>query len=887
MSAASGPDRIERPPAWAVWVARGLSALMPSEERDFVIGDLDEGFHARRERRGRALATGWYLTEAVRSTWPLLTLKLRLGWREGMMIGLEKDLRFALGVFRRSRGFAAVVVLTLAVGVGATTAVYSVIRGVLLSPLAFDHADRVVMLWGQTPDYPRMPLTVGDFNALAEGVDAFEETTAGWGNNALILGDGEPEQVSVGWVTPEYFDVLGVRPALGRGLLEGDAWAIVLSHDLWVRRHGADPSVVGRTVELPGGTFEIVGVLPADRDPNLPAFGGGLSDYDVWRLQPPEWMQGEDRSVGWLRASARLRDGVSVAQAQAEVDALVARVNETVTERDGGTDFRVNLVAVRQDLVGGLSRTLWILFAAVCGVLLIAASNVAHLTLARGEGRAGEVALRAALGGSRARLIRQLLVESGVLAAVGGIVGFGVAWVAVRSLVAIAPATLPRLDAVAVDPEVFLFALAATGTAALVFGLVPALRATRTDLAGALGDRTATATRAGMRLSRALVVAEVAVSLMLLTATGLLLRSLSGLRGVDLGFETEGIVTFALEAPRWGDTAEEAAATTSAYLESIRSVPGVRAAGFTNRVPLGGGLFSGTYRSDDMVAADADALEASFRYVTPGYLEAMGARLVAGRALRPEDGAGTVVVDELAARRLWPNGDPVGRRVQISTVAQEDLWAEVVGVIAPMKHAGVAKPAEETVLLPMLAFAHEQNFHYAAVRVSGAPLAFVEPLKEALRAVDGNAVIARVRTMRDLFDQDVAATRFASLLLSLFGAVALTLATVGLHGVMAYTMRRRTREIGIRVALGARRGSLLRKAVGSGAILVAGGMALGLLLSMGVGRVLQSVLFEVRPTDPVSLAGAAATILAVGLLGAWLPARLVLSMDPAKTLRQE
>jgi putative ABC transport system permease protein len=867
-----------------VWARRLLECVLPPAERDFVIGDLEEQFSARLQRVGRARAVAWYWGEVVRSLWPMLTYS---DWRGDVMTGMEQDIRGALRVFRRAPGFAAVVVVTVAIGVGGAAAVYSVIRGVVLAPLPFEDSERVVMLWGRTPAYPRAPLTVGDHNELALDVDAFSRVAASWGNTALLLGDGDAEQVSVGWVTPEYFSILGIRPALGRGLERGDDEAIVISHDLWVRRYGSDPGVVGRVVGLDGGSFEIVGVLPADADPNLTTFSARRADHAVWRLQPAVWTQGDDRSVGWLRSTARLRDGVTLAQAQAEVDALFERVNQTVAERDGGTDLRIDLVPVRADMVGEVSRTLWILLGAVLGVLLIAATNVAHLMLGRGELRGGEVAVRAALGGSRVRIVRQMLVESGALALAGGIAGLGVAWWGLHVLLALAPRTLPRVELVRLDGGVLAFALAATALTAMVFGLVPALRASRTDLAGALGERTRSGERSQQRLSRGLVVGQVAVSLALVTGTGLLLRSLAGLERVDLGFDTEGVVTFALQAPDWGSTGDEAAARMSEYIDRMEAVPGVNAVGFTNRVPLAGGLFTGTFRSEEMVAADSEATEASFRYVTSGYLEAMGARLVAGRSFRADDGLDVVLLDQSSAERAWPGQDPIGRRVQTSAIGEETAWAEVVGIVAPMKHAGVALDAAETVFLPMLARADQQNFRYMAVRVTGDPLSYLEPLREAARAVNVNSVVARPRTMSDLFDQDVAPTRFATFLLLVFGGVALLLATVGLHGVMSFSVRRRARELGIRLALGAEHERILRTALGSGAVLIALGIGLGAVLSLGLGRLLQSLLYEVRPSDALTIGTSALVIMAVGLVGAYLPARLVLAVDPARTLREE
>ena len=864
---------------------RLLGLVLPRSEREFVLGDLEEEFYRRATQRGRLRATIWYWGEAARSAWPLLTLT-EVG-RDGMMMGLDQDLRGAARVFRRSPGFAAVVVATLALGIGGASSVYSVLKGVVLTPLALEESERIVMLWGQSPEYERTPLTVGDYNVLAQEVDGFEAVAAAWSNYALILGEGAAEQVSVGWVTPEYFGLLRIDPLLGRAPQAGEESAVVISNDLWVRRYGADPSVVGRAVDLSGDRFEIIGVLGPDQDPNLSTFAAGRARHEVWRLQPREWTQGDDRSVGWLRATARLADGASLAQVGAEVDALMTRVNETVTDRDGGTELAIHLVPVRIDLFGGVSQTLWVLLAAVLGVLLIAASNVAHLMLGRAEMRGGEVAVRAALGGSRLRLVRQLLVEGGALAAAGGIAGLAVAWWGITGLLALAPPTLPRLELVRLDSGVFVFALLATALTAVVFAVVPALRATRTDLVTVMGDRRTTGDRNRRGISHALVVAQVGLSLTLLTGTGLLLESLNQLAREELGFRTDNIVTFALEAPSWGSSLEESAARMTAYAEALEAVPGVEGAGFTNRIPLAGGLFTGTYVSEEMAAQEAEPAQASFRYVTPGYLATMGARVVDGRDFRSDDGIDVVLIDQTAAERAWPGERAVGKRVRTSVVGEEEGWAEIVGVVAPMKHAGVADDAVHTVFMSMLARAHQMNFRYVAVRVAGEPLGYVEALGDAVRSIDGNAVLARTLTMSELYDAELAPTRFASILLLVFGLVALLLATVGLHGVMAFSIRRRTRELGIRMALGAERAELLRNTLGSGAKLVVAGAGLGVLLSLSTGRLLGSLLFGVRPTDVATLALASTLILAIGLLGAYLPARLVLAMDPARTLREE
>ncbi len=871
-----------RPPRFAASLVRWLAS---AEDREYALGDLAEGFRSEAAVQGPFRARLWYWGQVLRSIGPLLTSR-RWGWEGGMMTGFFKDVQSGLRQFYRAPGFSLVVVATIAIGVGGATAVFSVLRGVVFTPLAFEDSERVVTLWGSRPDQARVPLTVGDYNEL-HAVDAFSDVSGEWGNTALILGEGNAEQVRVGWVTARYFDQLRIRPQLGTLFGANDENALLLSHDLWERRYGRDPDVIGRIIDLGGNPMEVVGVLPQNKDPNLTSYSGGLGTHQVWRLMPAGWTQGDDRTVGWIRASARLKEAVTIAQAQAELDALMDRVNATVTDRDGGKDLRINPVPVRQDLVGGLARTLWILLGAVSGVLLIAATNVANLMLARAQQRGGEVAIRYALGGGRTRLVRQSLTESLTLALAGGLAGIAVAWAGMRALVAWAPPTMPRVEEVGLDPAVLGFAVAATGVAALFFGVVPALRATRTGLASALSDRTGTASRREQTLSGILVVAEVALSLGLLMGTGLLLRSLDSLNRVDLGFEKEGVLTFALEVPVLGDTPEEGAALINDYLSRVEATPGVRSAGLSNRIPLGGGLFTGSYRSNEMIAAESEGYQASYRFITPGYLEAMGARLMEGQVLTAADPEDVAVIDEQVAELLWPGQNALGKQVELDVMGGDTVLAEVIGVVAPMKHAGVADPAPETIFLSMMPRANQQNFRYMAVRVQGEPLQYVEPIRSSLKLVHGDAVMARIRPMSEMFDRSVASTRFVSLLLTVFGGVALMLATVGLHGLMALGVRRRAREFGIRVALGAEHQRILRGVLGSGARLVLLGAAVGIAISLIVGRFLGSLLYGIEPSDLTTMAVATSVLVAVGLLGAYLPARRVLSVDPVKALRED
>ena len=507
--------------------------------------------------------------------------------------------------------------------------------------------------------------------------------------------------------------------------------------------------------------------------------------------------------------------------------------------------------------------------------------------LARAHVRAGDLAIRAALGGSRQRLLRQMLVESTVLAVIGGLLGVGFAWGGVKLLVAWAPSSLPRLDTITIDPVVLGIALAATLSAAFFFGMLPAIKASRTDLASLLGERTGTGNRRQRQLSQGLIVAEVAVSVALLVGTGLLLRSFNTLTNVNPGFEPQGVLTFLLATTNVGSTAEEGRAILDDYLSRIEAIPGVQAAGVTNRIPLGGGVFSGAYKSEQMDASGADGIEASFRFVTPRYFEVMGTRLVAGRGFHPDDGVDIAIIDEKAAVAAWPGENPLGKRVQTGQLGQNGAWAEIVGVVEPMKHADVAVEARETIYYPMLAQANRQNFRYVAVQVAGEPMSYVDRMREAVRTVDPNAVIARTRTMTQLYSDSLAPTRFGLMLLSLFGGVALLLAAVGLYGVISFSVGQRTREFGIRIALGAEGTTIVRGVLAWGARLVGIGILVGAVASLWIGGLVRAVLYEVEPTDPATFALAMTVMAVVGTLGAYLPARRVLRVDPVDALKEE
>jgi predicted permease len=795
------------------------------------------------------------------------------------MPDLRQDLALAFRGMRRRPGFAAAAVATLAVGIGATAAMFSIVNAVLLRPLPFPDADAVVRLEERHGAGRRANLTGATFHDVRAESRSFTGVAAFRTFALNLSGRAAPEPVTAARVTGDFFDVLRARALHGRVLAPGEfgpapAAVAVFSEALWRRWAGGDAAVVGSVVRLNGSPHVVVGVLP-DRL----AFPAGV---DLWLPMGTQASLPANRRSHLFTVLARVRPGVTPAGATAELGALAARL--PLPPEESGVTFDATPLGER--ITEAVRPALWSLFAAVGLLLAVACANVAGLLLARGAEREREMAIRGALGARGARLVRHMLVESVALGAAGAVAGAALAWGIARALPAIAPAGLPRLDTVRVDLATLAFtAAAALGTAALA-ALWPALRAARSDPRGLLGHAVAGAHRG--RLRGGFVVAEVAVLVVLLGAASLLARSFVALQAVPLGLATERVLTFAV-APG-GDAYRSPGALgrfASDVLAALSRAPGVEAAAVMNAVPAGP-LPSTDFSVEGRDPASGDP-GADVLAVSAGYFRMFGVRVLRGRAIAEEDAAGAPVVAVLsrtAAETFLPGQDPVGRRITLRNW-DAPLEATVVGVVSDVRHRGPEADWEPAVYYSHAQFADRVPGWTFAIRTSGDPYGGVGIARDAVRLADPDQPLARVQSLEDVLAAAMATRRFNALLLSSFAAVSVLLVVVGLYGLLSRHVADRRREIGVRLAVGASPGHVWRGVFGHGLRLTALGLALGLPAALGAGRAMAGLLFGVAPVDPPTLAGVSTMVALVGGVAALLPARRAASVDPASALRDE
>ncbi len=796
------------------------------------------------------------------------------------------DLRHGVRALRRSRGVALLALLCLALGLGANAALFGVVNGVLLRPLPYAAPERLVRVFETAPRDPdalrsvALP-TVVDWNRELRAL-APVATYSPWTFD--VTGGDRPEQLDGASVSASLFPVLGVRPALGRAFTAeeeqaGGPRAVVLGDALWRRRFGGDRAVLGRVVTLNGERFTVVGVMP----PGF-AFPTGA---ELWASVAVDH-EIDARDARHVSAIARLAPGATLETARAELLGVEGRLAERFPRNY--TDYGVRLIPLHERIVGDVRPALLVLFGAVTLVLLIACANVANLLLARATARRREMGVRTALGASRARLVRQLVTESLVLSAAGGALAVVVAAALLWALRALGPADLPRLAEATVDGRVLAFTFAVAAATGVLFGLAPALAASRADPHAAIQEdgKGTTAGAAKQRLRGALVVTELALALVLLVGAGLLIRTLRVLTAVDPGVRVEHVLTFHVGLPPARH--DDRAGVVEFYRrlrERLGAAPGAATVGLASRLPLSGDDHSARVRLPNEPDAPGSGRSVQDRAVSPGYFAALGIPVRAGREFAEGDGAGAppvVIVNEALARRLWPGERPaaaLGRQIIPSRAGK--VPREIVGVVGDAHQFGVDAPADPEFYLP-----HAQDpwpWLYVVVRTRGDPRALVRDAERAVWSLDPNVPVTQVRTMEALLAESLARRRFQMLALGAFAGVAMLLAVVGVYGVMAYLVARRTREIGIRVALGAGRGGVLRLVVGEGARLAALGVGLGLVASLGASRAVARLLYGVSPTDPLTFAGTAALLGGVALVACWVPARRAARVDPVRALR--
>jgi len=813
--------------------------------------------------------------------------------RGALLEGIAHDVRHAGRGLARDPLFAAAAVIALALGIGATTAVFSVVNAVLIRPLAYGDPQRLVVVLHRGTD----PVTPANFLDWRRQASALTRMAAAESWSPNLSGIDEPETVKGLRVTPDLLPMLGVRPRLGRTLTDaaestGQERVVVLGHSLWQRRFGADPAVLGRSVILDGEAYAVVGVMP--RGFAFPPFWA--TGAELWA--PLAFGDGAaNRRAQSLRVFARIAPGATLHQARAEVAAITARL-----ERDNpGTNRDVVVRPLDDAVVGNVRPSLRVLLGAVGFVLVIACANVAHMLLARAAGRHREVALRAALGASRGRLIRQFLIESVVLAVAGGGGGVLLAIGSIRLLVALAPASIPRIDSVGVDGAVLAFAAGVSLLTGLLFGLAPALQASAWEASEALkeGARGSTEGRRRHRLRSLLVASEFAFALVLSAGAGLMIRSFVALQAIDPGFDPRGVLTMVVSvAGAEAGAPERRAAFYGELLRRVRALPGVRSASAVNHLPLAGDLWGVRFHVEGRpLPRPGERTRAAYRVVFPGYFETMRIPVVRGREFAETDrfdAPGVVVINEWLAERHWPGENPVGQRLTLDDPSQNPTWLTVVGVARNAVRGEWAASPEEELFVPFLqtrAYLERTSTGFAyvtlVVRASGDPAALVPPIRRAVASLDRGAPVSQVQTLDAVVAQSTAAPRFYLLLLGAFAAVAVVLAAVGIYGVMSYSVSRRTNEIGIRMALGAKPADVLRLIVGQGMVVALGGAVVGLAGALGLTRLMSSLLYGVGASDPATFLAVSLLLGAVALAASYLPARRATRIDPLTALRCE
>jgi putative ABC transport system permease protein len=813
-----------------------------------------------------------------------------------------QDVRYGVRSLLKHPLFAAIAVTTIALGIGANTAIFSLANGVLLRPLPLQEPQRLVVPDVIAPTGFEISLSIPNFKDWRSRNRTFESFGANARRQRTLTGSERPERVVTRLVLGDFFETLGVAPAKGRLISSeetraGAAPIAVVTHGFWTRHLGADPQPLGRTITLDGESFDVVGVMPAgfqfpsaDTEVFVPM--GYFSEHMCWEER--------DCSQGtW--AIGRLRVGVTLAAAQADLE----RIAREIADEEGEEVAVARLSTLADAYVGDIRTHIWVLMGAVAFVLLIACGNVAGLLIARGEARRREVAVRNALGASSGRIARQFLTEAVLLATAGGVLGVGLAHLGLRLLIPAVSDDIPSafLGRIAIDPLVLAFTLTLTLGAGLIFGLVPALRLTRggdigTDLREG-GNRGGTVGLGRQRLRAALVVMEVALSAVLLIGAGLMVQSLRSLQNVDKGFDASNVLTAEVSLPRIRYDDQDAAwQFFEELLGRVQSLPGVRSASLTQIVPLEGNSWERGIIPEGVADVQENYQSVLFHMVTPGHFATFGIPILRGRGFTDADRAGSgelvAVIDETMAEKFWPGEDPIGKRVTFESAPGSDpenpehLYRTVIGVVRNVRHYELENPSRIQVYVPMAQSGESWTTAMTvAVKTSGDPTALVEPIRRELSRLDPEVPLDEIQTMEGYVKEAMSDTRLVSGLLTIFSLLALFLSAIGLFGVISYSVIQRVREIGIRMALGARASDVLRMVSAQGLILTLAGLLIGLIGALALTRLMTGLLYGVEPLDPVTYAAVSAFLVTVAISAIYLPARRATRVDPATILREE
>lgn len=805
---------------------------------------------------------------------------------------LIHDLRFGIRMLRKNPGFTLVAVITMALGIGANTALFSVVNGVLLKSLPFKEPDRLLFAFETNAKLPSptIPVSTLDYRDWKEQNHVFDSMGARKPFAVSLTGIERPEKIQGERVTADYFSTLGVDPILGRTFSEdevkpGGAKVALLSYGLWQRRFGASPNIVGQTVQLNGAPTIVVGIMPNDYRPNV----------ELWLPLPINYA-GADRDLKELVVVGRLAPGVSRQQAQVEMTTIAGRLAEQYP--DFNTGWGVSLLPMHDAIVQNIRPALLILFGAVGFVLLIACSNVANLLLARAAAREREIAIRMAMGAGRLRLMRQILTESVLVSLIGGGLGVLIAMWGTQALISLNPQGIPRANEISVDPKVLVFALVASVVSGVLFGLVPAVQTSRQDLNDVLKEagKSLMGNARGRRIRSALVVVEVALALVLMTGAGLLIKGFSRLQSVDPGFNHENVLAFQLSLP---DASYPRPPQQSAFLKGVLErfsvLPGVTSASAISQAPLAGGGPSYIFWAEGRpLPTPSEAPVASSRVISPNYFQTLSIPLIAGRVFIEadnKDAPAVVIVNENFAKSMWPGEDPIGKRMTVGVplAGEKPDWSTIVGVVGNVKHTALNGESGMQVYEPVYQAEFQspaRNMTYL-LRTSVDAVSLTEAARTSVVSIDSNVPMSNVKTMDRIVYDSVSPFRFNMFLLVLFAVVALVLTIVGVYGVMNYAVTQRTREIGIRMALGADPGQVRGLILRQGMTLSAIGLGIGLAASVGVMRLLSSLLYGVSATDPVTFAAVALLLAVVALVACYVPARRATKVDPLVALRYE
>jgi predicted permease len=806
---------------------------------------------------------------------------------------MKHDLLYALRSLRKKPTFTIVAIVTLALGIGANAAIFTVVNAVLLRPLPYPHPDRLMFVWTHNPrqGFDKDVATYPNYQDWMRQSSSFENMAAYTGRGFTLTGAGDPAQIRGAVVTANFFETLGVAPAFGGGFTReqwtvGGADVALLGHGLWQSRFGADPGVVGRTISLNGVALRVVGVMPRGF--------AHPEDAEVWvpLTHTPQYAQLlRSRGSFWLTTIGRLKPDVARGTAQSELDAIALGLEKQYPANDG---LGIRLVPMHEEIVGDVRQPLLILLGAVCFVLLIACANVANLLLTRAASRQKELAIRAALGAGRRRLIRQMLTESLVLAFAGGIAGLLVAAWGLQTLQSLAPSNVPRLSSVRIDVPVILYTALATLVTGVLFGLAPILQGAATSAGESLkeGGRAGSEGGRGRRMRSAVAVVEIAVALVLLIGAGLLVRTFMAMNRVDLGFEPRNVLAMRIDLPgaRYSDDARVVNFFNTLDAR-LRSLPGVQDVGLGSSILLSALPNSASLTVEGQPPPDPGAPNIPVPYdaVSSGYFTTLRIPLKQGRLFTDADAAGAplvAIVNEALVRRFFPKGDALGRRVTFGDPSRPDVrWQTIVGVVADTRRGGLERAPWAEVYFSQAQAADPSV--YALVRTAGDPLTIAKAAQSEVWAIDRDQPVASIRTVDAILARSQANRRFTTLLLALFSVVALTLAAIGIYGVMAYSTAQRTQEIGIRMALGARRGDVLRMVLAEGLTIGGAGLALGLAGAFALTRFMSGLLFGVGTHDPLTFIALPLGLLLVAAVATLIPAARAIRVNPSIALRGE